>query len=100
EPQPRDDGPDEVEHPAHYTSGRVEVIDLLEQAVEHAPDGVAAALQWQSLKYLNRLWLKGRPAVDARKAAWYLDRLIDHLVRGGAGGGDALSEGAADQADP
>ena len=71
---------DDVNHPAHYTSGRrFEVIDVLEDAVASAPDAVLGGLQWQSLKYLNRLWGKGDPLKDAKKARWYLDRLISKL---------------------
>ena len=65
--------------PAHYTAGPVEVIELLEQAVETAPTPVLGALQWQALKYLNRLWLKKNDLEDARKAQWYLNRLISKL---------------------
>lgn len=70
---------DPVSHPSHYTAGTIEVIELLEQAVASAPDSVMGALQWQALKYLNRLWLKGNSEEDARKARWYLDRLISKL---------------------
>lgn len=70
---------DPVNHPAHYTTGPVEVIDILEQAAATAPDPVLAGLQWQALKYLLRMWLKGNPAQDARKARWYLERLIARL---------------------
>ena len=70
---------DPVNHPAHYTAGPVEVIDILEQAASHAPDPVSGGLQWQVLKYLLRMWLKGNPAQDARKARWYLERLIARL---------------------
>jgi hypothetical protein len=71
---------DPVNHPAHYTAGRVEVIDIIEDAASHAPDPVLAGLQWQTLKYLLRMWLKGNSAQDARKARWYLDRLISKLL--------------------
>jgi hypothetical protein len=72
--------PDEVNHPAHYTAGRrFEVIDVLEDAVTSAPDPVLGGLQWQTLKYLNRLWGKGDPLKDAKKARWYLERLINKL---------------------
>jgi hypothetical protein len=70
---------DPVNHPPHYTAGRVEVIDILEQAASHAPDPVLAGLQWQVLKYLLRMWLKGAPEQDAQKARWYLERLIIRL---------------------
>jgi hypothetical protein len=67
---------DPVNHPAHYTAGPIEVIDILEQAAASAPDPVLAGLQWQVLKYLLRMWLKGNPQQDAQKARWYLERLI------------------------
>jgi hypothetical protein len=70
---------DPVNHPSHYTAGPVEVIEILEQAAASAPDPVLAGLQWQVLKYLLRMWLKDSPAQDARKARWYLNRLIDTL---------------------
>jgi hypothetical protein len=70
---------DPVNHPLHYTAGRVEVIDILEQAAAVAPDPVIGGLQWQCLKYLLRMWLKGSPLQDAQKARWYLDRLITKL---------------------
>lgn len=70
---------DPVNHPDHYTAGPVEVIDILEQTAATAPDAVVGGLQWQALKYLCRMWLKGNPLQDARKARWYLNRLIDRL---------------------
>jgi hypothetical protein len=36
-------------------------------------------LQAQVLKYLLRLWLKDNPEQDAKKAQWYLNRLVDSL---------------------
>lgn len=70
---------DSVNHPAHYTAGSVEVIDILEQAAAVAPDPVVGGLQWQALKYLHRMWLKDAALEDAKKARWYLNRLIDRL---------------------
>lgn len=72
---------DPVNHPAHYTNGQVEVIDILEQSVQKAIDSKSACLQWQALKYLCRMWLKGNPLQDAQKARWYLSRLIEHLEK-------------------
>lgn len=71
---------DPVNHPPHYTAGRYETIDVIEDCVQHAPDAVVGGLQWQALKYLSRLWLKGNPRQDAEKARFYLNRLIDRLA--------------------
>ena len=70
---------DGVNHPNHYTSGNVEVIDIIEDAVKDAPDTIVSGLQWQVLKYMLRMWLKDNPKKDAQKAQWYLNRLIDKL---------------------
>ena len=70
---------DMVNSPNHYTNGRVEVIEVLEDAVDNAPTNQAAVLQANALKYLLRLWLKENPLQDAKKARWYLDRLIGNL---------------------
>jgi len=82
---------DMVNRPAHYTRGKYEAIDVIEDAVirapdpvrgaavARAPDPVRGALQWQTLKYTLRLWDKGDPLTDAKKARWYLDRLINQL---------------------
>ena len=70
---------DIVNHPSHYTAGRTEVIDFIEDCVRQAPDAVVGGLQWQALKYLSRLWLKDDPALDAGKARFYLNRLITTL---------------------
>jgi hypothetical protein len=70
---------DLVNHPPHYTAGRFEAIDVIEDAVQHAPDPVLGGLQWQALKYLLRMWSKENPAQDAAKAQWYLSRLIAKL---------------------
>jgi hypothetical protein len=70
---------DMVNHPSHYTAGRIEVIDFIEDCVRQAPDAVVGGLQWQVLKYISRLWLKDDPALDAGKARFYLNRLISTL---------------------
>lgn len=68
-----------VDSPAHYTSGSQEVIETIEDVVKDAPDSVVGGLQWNTLKYLMRMWLKGNPKKDAMKAQWYLERLISKL---------------------
>jgi hypothetical protein len=70
---------DKVNSPAHYTRGSQEAIDIIEDAIQDAPEVKAGMLQAQALKYLLRLWLKDDPKQDAEKARWYLNRLIDSL---------------------
>jgi hypothetical protein len=66
-------------NPEYYRNYRVEVIDILEDAVARAPDPIKGSLQYQVLKYLLRLWDKEDPLKDAKKSRWYLDRLISKL---------------------
>ena len=72
---------DLVNHPSHYASPSraFETIDKIEDAVQFAPDAVVGGLQWQVLKYMDRLWSKGNPLQDAQKAQWYLNRLVTKL---------------------
>ena len=70
---------DKVNSPAHYTRGKTEAIEVIEDAIYDAPDAVAGMLQAQVLKYLLRMWLKDDPKQDAEKAQWYLNRLVDNL---------------------
>lgn len=70
---------DAVNSPVHYTRGKVEAIEIIEDAIQDAENPVVGMLQAQALKYLLRLWLKDNPAQDAEKAQWYLNRLVDNL---------------------
>ena len=74
-----DSEPDMVDHPAHYTSGRAEAIDVIEDAMLNAPTAFDGFLQGQVLKYMLRLWHKIDAKEDAEKARWYLNKLIDSL---------------------
>ena len=67
--------PDMVNKPPHYTMGRFEVIDILE---DWAPDDPHI---WTTLKYLARYKHKGNPLQDLEKARWYLDRKIAQLKK-------------------
>ena len=69
---------DNVNSPSHYTSGKTEVIDIIEDAVKDAPSNIYGMLQGQVLKYMLRVWLKDNPLEDLKKAQWYLERLIKH----------------------
>ena len=58
-----------VNHPKHYNTGKVEVID----AIEEWNMGFCAG---NVIKYVARHKHKGKPIEDLKKAKWYLERLI------------------------
>ena len=68
-----DTAPDLVNHPPHYTQGKVETIDAIESAV--GPEGFEGYLVGNVLKYLSRYKHKNG-LEDLRKAEWYLCKLI------------------------
>ncbi len=70
---------DPVNHPAHYTAGKVEAIEAIEAAL--GEQGFRAYLRGQVLKYCWRTGLKDDPLQDLRKAAWYLERLIADITK-------------------
>ena len=70
---------DLVNSPAHYTQGRFEAIDVIEDVIRDAPDPITGMLLGNTLKYLLRVWHKDNPIQDLKKAWWYLSRLTDHL---------------------
>lgn len=67
---------DPVEHPSHYTQGKVECIDAIEAAVQNLT-GIEAFLTGQVLKYAWR-WKGKNGLEDLKKCQWYLDRLVKH----------------------
>lgn len=64
---------DNVNHPSHYTFGKFEVIDVLEDWFPDKP------LLFNAGKYLARAFHKGKPLEDLKKARWMIDRQIKHL---------------------
>lgn len=67
-----------VDHPPHYTAGKVEVIDYIEQ-VASIYDSSEAPLIGNVIKYVSRAPLKGKKLEDLKKAQWYLNRLVAKL---------------------
>lgn len=67
---------DNVNHPAHYTSGKIEVIDFIE-------DKKLGFHLGNAVKYISRAGRKdpAKTIEDLRKAAWYLNRQIKRLER-------------------
>jgi Protein of unknwon function (DUF3310) len=71
---------DNVDHPKHYNAGPVETIEIIEQVCAHYPGREAFAVGCV-VKYLARAPHKGSKLEDLRKAAWYIDRIIQ-IVEG------------------
>ena len=65
---------DAVNHPSHYNTGSIEVIDAIEDW------GLGFALG-NAVKYIARAAHKGKMIEDLKKARWYLDREIQRLER-------------------
>ena len=66
---------DVVNHPSHYTDGKIEVIDFIEQKNLNFHRGNA-------VKYIARAGKKdpAKEVEDLRKAVWYLNREITRLT--------------------
>lgn len=63
---------DPVNHPSHYTQGKIEVIDFIE-------DQQLGFHEANTLKYICRARHKNNELEDLKKARWYLDRKIQKL---------------------
>jgi hypothetical protein len=68
-------GADNVNHPSHYTDGKIEVIDYIEDKL--TTEGFESYCIGNVIKYISRYRLKNG-LEDLKKAAWYLDRAIKH----------------------
>jgi hypothetical protein len=65
---------DRVNHPAHYTQGKYEVIDVIEDGTKNLK-GIQAVCVGNVLKYVLRFQYKNG-VEDLKKARFYLDKLI------------------------
>lgn len=65
---------DDVNHPSHYTAGKVECIDAIESATQGLC-GVTSVCVAQVIKYVWRYSRKGTPEKDLAKADFYLQKL-------------------------
>ena len=65
---------DSVNHPSHYTSGKIEVIDFIEDKELGFHLGTA-------VKYISRAGRKNPDKIveDLQKAVWYINREIGRL---------------------
>lgn len=65
---------DAVSHPSHYTFGRFEVIDVIE-------DWKLGYHRGNAIKYIARAGKKDNEIQDLKKAIWYLEREISRLEK-------------------
>lgn len=68
---------DVINHPSHYTKGRIECIDAIDSATV-GKSGIEAVCVANLIKYLWRYEEKGG-LESVRKAQWYLNKLISEL---------------------
>lgn len=65
---------DVINHPSHYTRGKIEVIDFIED--QQLPYHLGNVI-----KYIARAGHKGDKLEDLKKARWYLDRYINEVMK-------------------
>lgn len=68
---------DNVSHPIHYNQGGIECIEAIKAATV-GKSGIEAFCVGNAIKYLFRYETKNG-VEDAKKAAWYVNRLISEL---------------------
>ena len=66
-----------INHPSHYTSGKVECIDAIESATNRL-QGLEAVCTGNIIKYVWR-WKFKNGVEDLEKASWYLHKLIEEV---------------------
>jgi len=66
---------DEVNNPKHYTSGKIEALEIIEDATKDL-DGLEAFSIGSALKYIIRFNKKNDPIQDLQKAVFYIERVI------------------------
>lgn len=71
---------DMVNSPPHYADGKIETIDYI----------VDVLGEWEAVSYCHgnvlkytgsRLFKKGKPIEDAKKAIWYLNKMVELLEK-------------------
>lgn len=68
---------DAVNCPKHYTSGKIEVIDYIEDVCGQLKDGFEGFLVGNVIKYISRQDKKNG-VEDVKKLVWYSERLIKY----------------------
>ena len=68
---------DNVNHPAHYNTGTIEVINYIKDKLSY--DEFTGYLTGNILKYMSRYKHKNG-LEDLKKAQWYLNYLINYII--------------------
>lgn len=71
---------DNVNHPSHYTSGKIECINYIQDKL--TPEEFRGYNKGNVIKYVTRERHKNGDG-DLKKAKWYSDKLIDVLEGSG-----------------
>lgn len=69
---------DMVENPPHYNQGGIETIEYMK--AYSTKEEFMGHCRLTTIKYLSRLMDKENPLQDAKKAQWYLNKLIEELA--------------------
>lgn len=65
---------EKVNHPKHYNSGKIEVIDVIE-------DWNLGFNLGNVIKYIGRCEHKGDKLKDLEKAKWYIEREMKNVTK-------------------
>ena len=66
-----------VDKPPHYNQGKFETFDVILDTLKK--ENAIAYCHGTIIKYVLRMFYKESPLVNAKKARWFLDKLIQLL---------------------
>ena len=64
-----------VNHPSHYTQGKFETIEIIEEFTKDL-EGIEAFCIGNAVKYLSR-WPYKNGVEDLKKAIWYINKVVE-----------------------
>jgi hypothetical protein len=79
-PENNEDAQNIINHPSHYTKGKYETIEIIEDWKLNYHLGNA-------VKYISRCEYKNKKIEDLKKAIWYINREIEREEKNGRDSG-------------